>query len=317
MGVARDEIQSRDYNGQRTGVLMTPLRVCPQIRWLVLALLSACSSAALAHGYAGQRFFPATITVDDPFVADEADLTYGRIRAPNDEGMPADVRSHSTEIAYRLTPRLGVSVAGSYLRLQPEGEDAVHGWDNIEVGARYLAHVDAQKESLLSLGLNAELGGTGSDAIGASAKTAYMPAVYFGKGFGALPDSARYWRPFAITGVVGPRISMDAQEPNTLEWGLTLQYSIPYLEDFVWDTGLGPPWRNMVPVVELPMSTCLDHGCDGHTTTGTVNPGVIWFGRYGQIGLEAAVPVNQRSGSHVGVLLQFHLYLDDLFPRRF
>jgi hypothetical protein len=26
---------------------------------------------AFAHGIAGQRFFPSTLTIDDPFVADE------------------------------------------------------------------------------------------------------------------------------------------------------------------------------------------------------------------------------------------------------
>jgi hypothetical protein len=31
-------------------------------------------SAALAHGFAGERFFPATILTDDPFVADEMSL---------------------------------------------------------------------------------------------------------------------------------------------------------------------------------------------------------------------------------------------------
>lgn len=282
-------------------------------------LLVACAAApapAFAHGFAGQRFFPATIAIDDPFVADEADFTYGRIRAPDDSGTQVNTRSYAAELAYRLTPRFGLSVAGSYLRQQPEGGPAVNGWDNVEVGARYLAHVSEAGESLLSVGLNAELGGTGSDAV-ASPTSAYMPAVFFGKGFGQLPDAVRYLRPLAITGMVGPRITDSGAEPNTLEWGFTLQYSLPYLEDFVKDTGLGQPWRNMIPVVEFPMSTCLSDGCNGHTTTGTVNPGVIWFGHYGQIGLEAMVPVNNRSGSHVGGLLQLHLYLDDLLPHRF
>jgi hypothetical protein len=32
------------------------------------------AGSALAHGFAGSRFFPATITIDDPFVADELSL---------------------------------------------------------------------------------------------------------------------------------------------------------------------------------------------------------------------------------------------------
>ena len=38
---------------------------------LALALTILPAAGALAHGFAGSRFFPATITIDDPFVADE------------------------------------------------------------------------------------------------------------------------------------------------------------------------------------------------------------------------------------------------------
>jgi hypothetical protein len=41
--------------------------------WAVVAAavtLVSASSDALAHGFAGDRFFPATILTDDPFVAD-------------------------------------------------------------------------------------------------------------------------------------------------------------------------------------------------------------------------------------------------------
>ena len=51
-----------------------------------------------------------------------------------------------------------------------------------------------------------------------------------------------------------------------------------------------------------------------YTTTGTVNPGVIWVGSYFQVGLEAMIPINRESGSGVGVIGQLHLYLDDMFP---
>ena len=40
---------------------------------VALAMMSPAGDAA-AHGFAGQRFFPATILTDDPFVADEMSL---------------------------------------------------------------------------------------------------------------------------------------------------------------------------------------------------------------------------------------------------
>jgi hypothetical protein len=69
----------------------------------------------------------------------------------------------------------------------------------------------------------------------------------------------------------------------------------------------------MIPIIEFPMETCLDHGCAG-TTTGTVNPGFVWIGKYQQLGFELTVPINHESGSHVGFMLQYHLYLDDIIP---
>jgi len=36
-----------------------------------------------------------------------------------------------------------------------------------------------------------------------------------------------------------------------------------------------------------------------------------------QLGLEAIVPLNRRSGSGVGAVVQLHFFLDDLFPRSF
>ena len=46
------------------------------------ATLLPASSAALAHGFAGERFFPATILTDDPFVADEISLPQVGLQPP-------------------------------------------------------------------------------------------------------------------------------------------------------------------------------------------------------------------------------------------
>jgi hypothetical protein len=46
-----------------------------------------------------------------------------------------------------------------------------------------------------------------------------------------------------------------------------------------------------------------------------VQPGFIWSGQYYQIGAEMILPINNLSGHGIGGLLQFHVYLDDIFPR--
>jgi len=277
------------------------------------AVLGVVPPAACAHGFAGQRFFPATLTIDDPFVADEGDILFGHSRTPNDAGGDVTTNSASLEFAKRITRNLGVSVATEYDNLQfSNGDPSVNGFNNLELGVRYLSLVSAAHEALVSVGLNAELSGTGSKAVSDSFST-ISPIVLFGKGFGDLPDSVSYLRPIAVTGAISPNFTSNSSAPDSLDWGFTFQYSLPYLQSFVRDVGLRAPFNHMIPVVEMPMNTCLNPGCRGQTT-GTVNPGVIWFSRWGQFGLEATVPVNSRSGNHVGLLFQVHFYFDDIFP---
>jgi hypothetical protein len=81
----------------------------------------------------------------------------------------------------------------------------------------------------------------------------------------------------------------------------------------VRDIGLGAPFDRLIPVVELAFETALNRGASG--TTGTINPGILWLGQSLQLGIEAILPVNDRSGRGVGAIAQLHFYLDDLFPR--
>jgi hypothetical protein len=57
-------------------------------------ILLSANSVVLAHGLAGQRFFPATILTDDPFVADEISLPQVTINPPGPDGSRAtDIQS--------------------------------------------------------------------------------------------------------------------------------------------------------------------------------------------------------------------------------
>src|SRR5262245_27496680 len=42
-----------------------------ELMWALGVLLAGTATPARAHGVVGQRFFPATLAIDDPFVADE------------------------------------------------------------------------------------------------------------------------------------------------------------------------------------------------------------------------------------------------------
>ncbi len=143
----------------------------------------------------------------------------------------------------------------------------------------------------------------------------------------------KFLRPLAITGAIGPNFPTRSrnvtttlnektgnieqqvkQNPTALTWGFSIQYNLQYLQSFVKDVGLAAPFNRMIVLVEFPFETCLNRGCNGETT-GFVNPGLIWFGKSIQLGIEAQIPINDRTGKNVGVLGLVHFFLDDLFPK--
>jgi hypothetical protein len=104
--------------------------------------------------------------------------------------------------------------------------------------------------------------------------------------------------------------------PQVVDWGASLQYSMPYLKSEIQDLQLPDFINHLIPIVELQLSTPVANNLgNSYVTTGTINPGIIWVGSYFQVGVEAPIPVNGQSGHGVGVLAQLHLYLDDMFPQ--
>ncbi|MFP3614725.1 hypothetical protein SB778_32080 [Paraburkholderia sp. SIMBA_050] len=278
---------------------------------LAAAILSAATSSVLlfpspasAHAIAGDRVFPATMAVDDPGVGDEANLVYGHQRVPGDDG-DQSINTFDFEYDKLITPRLALSVTGSY---EMQNNPTARGFNNFGLGVKYLLYVNEAHEFMTSVGVNAEFGGTGSRAIADNFST-ISPTVYVGKGMGDLPDSLAYLRPIALTAEAAPALTTGAGQPNAFNYGFTFQYSLPYLQQHVRDLGLPQPLANIIPIVEVPLSRSQGQ------TTGTVNPGFIWVNRYGQFGVEAQIPVNRASGSHVGILVQAHIFLDDVAPR--
>src|SRR5574341_1695420 len=67
----------------------TPMRFVRPLRLVVCVILLCLSLPVLvrAHGFAGQRFFPTTLAIDDPFVADELSFLFRHIKEPG-EGSP-------------------------------------------------------------------------------------------------------------------------------------------------------------------------------------------------------------------------------------
>jgi len=277
---------------------------------LAVAMLFAMNSVVQAHGVAGQRFFPATILTDDPFVADEGSLPTLTLNPTGSDG--SQENDIGTDLSKRITRNLDFTLRTQWGQLHPAGAPATTSWGGLDSGLQYQLFVNDARESMGLIGLNVSWAG------GPRNFTTLTPTFDFGKGFGELPESLKFLRPLAVTGNLSfdfptQTASAGMPNPNNFNYGFAFEYSLPYLQCCVKDVGLRHPFSQMIPLVEVAFSTPVNRNA-GLGTTGTIQPGVIWSGRYYQIGAEAIIPANGATGHRLGGVVQLHWYLDDLFP---
>jgi hypothetical protein len=300
----------------------------PRLSWtpraLALAILFVCLpySAALAHCFVGARFFPATLAIDDPCVADELSLPTVSWSKTGD--VPSATEwDLSAELSKRITDDLGISIGDVWSQISPPGGPKMAGFGDLETTLQYQLLKNDNHELAMLLGLIVDWGGTGASNSGIGTPYSLLtPTYYFGKGFGDLPEEAGGLRAFAVTGQIGYQfpttsyeVAQGAYIPQVLVYGGSIQYSMPYLKSEVQDYQLPDFINHLIPIVEAQFATpAANNYGNSPVTTGTINPGAIYVSTYYQVGLEAVIPVNRASGTGVGFLGQLHLYLDDMFP---
>ena len=308
---------------------------------LTAAALLCGSAAASAHVVAGARVFTVTLTIDDPGVAEEVYLpafTYLRNGAEGGSG-PSHDYDFGFEYDKTITPHTALIFNDGYDVQQTNGAKTQAGFENLFITGKWQAFTNAEHEFVASLGIIREFGGTGTSHTGGDRYGSTAPTGYFGKGLGDLRIGLA--RPLAITGELSYIIAdrelkqtgPSAQAPSTNSapftsgiaaqfnngnnnsWsgGLTLQYSIPYLQSQVKDVGLRGILSDLIPVVEVdwtsPASSPSSQG-----TTWTVAPGAIYLTEWGEVGVEALIPLNRATGTTMGAVALVHLFLDDLLP---
>lgn len=288
--------------------MKTMKRLFPALLPMIVILFMPAH--CLAHGFAGKRFFPTTFQVDDPFISDEFSIL---INNSKPAGPPANSTEINIDYSKRIVPNFGLEFHDAYQHITSSGGDA-NGWENFVAGAKWQFLTDEEHELILSAGTDVEIGGTGARQVSDSFSTV-SPALFFGKGLPELPDALNYLKPVAVTGVIGPSFPASGVD-TVLNWDFTIQYSIIYLQSFIKDIGLGAPFNHFIFVAEFPMQTGLN-GDNKGLTTGTVNPGIVWFGKSIELGAAAQIPLNSASGRGVGVLGLIHLFVDDLWPTGF
>jgi hypothetical protein len=250
--------------------------LCGAFCFVLNILVTMIPTTSFAHGVAGQRFFPTTFAVDDPFISDEFSVLYNSIKMNDSAGGPR-IQTSSLDVGYskRIIPNFGIEVDEQYQSLHNEGDGTMDGFGNLTTNIKYQFYTSAQHETIMSISISDEIGHTGSSKVGSAPFSTLSPVFYFGKGFGDLFDSSSFLRPFAITGVVGlnyptQKTTDGVENTTSLTWAFTIQYSLMYLQSAVKDIGLVAPFNRLVAVVEFPNETCLNTDCKNQTTS-TVN----------------------------------------------
>lgn len=302
---------------------MRPTPAASAFGCAVLTLLFAtCAHApAFAHGIAGDRVFPVTLTIDDPAVADEASFpTFTwQHRGTTDDGPAGNDYGVSGEFDKRITKDLGVAINEGFNISENEGQKNNQGFTNLATTLKYHFYTNAPHEFMASFGVIEEWGGTGALGAGAARTGTTTPTLYWGKGLGDLPENLDLVRPFALTGTLGYQIANQssykgALNADLLALGFSLQYSMPYLRAHVKDYGLPEFVNRLIPVAEFTYTAPTLNGGDATPIQGTIAPGLLYSADTYQLGLEAIVPVRGQPKTNVGIITQFHMFFDDLFP---
>jgi hypothetical protein len=280
-----------------------------------LVILAFPATQAMAHVVCGDRVFPATLTIDDPGVGDELSLPTVQYRPiPASNGNPS---GHSVDYGFewdkRITQDLALLLNGDYFTQHGAGQN-LHGWNNFTATLKDELPCSEADEFAMSVGVIREFSRTGSAQLrnaGAIDTTSFTaPTLYAGKGLGDLPIGS--FRPLAVTGEVSYQISDSPRvTPNSWFYGASLQYSMPYLQQNVKALNLPAFFTQLIPLVEVSY-TSPEHG----SPTGTIAPGFLYEAESWQAGIEALIPANAatRRSKGTGFIVQFHLFLDDLFP---
>jgi hypothetical protein len=306
-------------------------------RWLAAALsVLAGAPSAEAHGIAGNRYFPGTLTFDDPAVADELILpNFSSLAHPNGNEN-VDDKIFAGAFTRLLTEKLAISVDSSWIQRNRTSFPQQAGFGLTSLSLKGQVLEDDPHEALIAASLAWGIGRLGNQAVDAGGPSALQPGVFFGKGLGDLPDRMAWLRPFGVAGAVTAEFPISRRSTTTgidpatgrlglvptingniLHWGLALEYSTLYLTDrFTGGPPKEEPLHQFVPLVEFAFDTPIGRGF-GHKTAGTANPGLSYVAETWQLAAEAILPMNREAGRGVGARIQLLLFLDDLVPTLF
>jgi hypothetical protein len=203
------------------------------------------------------------------------------------------------------------------------------GFDKTDIGLKYEAYRNNQHETLVSVSFDLGIGHSGAPAVRTDAPDTIQPGIFVGKGFGDLPASLSWLRPFATTtalvnevplGTVGRALApnltggFDSVVSPAVETCTGVFRSNTALSDQPvrrWTSERGAA-QSMGAVGRVRFDSPR-----GQVTAATANPGFAYVAVAWQVSGEVILPLNHAGGTGPGFRAQLLFFLDDLAPSLF
>jgi hypothetical protein len=279
---------------------------------VVLLLCGLAAEQAYAHGVVGQRSFI------EPFVTEDVNPKNEFVIARPEWDHGSDSRNFllGFGLEKKLADTFSITLDGEWDSVSPTDpqDPQATGFNNLGITLKDAVYINPEHEGIISAAVEATPP-VGTAKVDAEQDWSFKPFLLYGKGFGDLPGAARWLRPFALQGDGGFEISIDHDHTTTLVYNFCLQYSLPYLQSFVYDLGLPWPLNDLIPVTELNFEQGI-HGQEAGQARIVTTPGIVYMDRYVEVGVAGRFPLTDDAHQDLnwGVIGIVDLFIDDIIP---
>ena len=275
-------------------------------------ILCLVATDAYAHGVVGERAFI------EPFIAEDVNPKNEFVigRPEWDHSRDGNTLSVGFGLEKKISDRFSLTLDSEWDTTDPKEPGAPHesGFNNLGISPKYAFFINPEHEAIASIALEATAP-AGSRDVGAEGDWSFKPFLLYGKGFGDLPSAVRYLRPLAVQGDAGFEVSLDHDRTTTFAHNIAVEYSVPYLQQFVRDLGLGWPLNDLIADTEFSFEHDVN-GEDHGKTRSFATPGIVYMDRYVELGVAGRFPLNDRAHQELdwGIVWIVDLFIDDILP---
>src|SRR5215469_2112101 len=138
-------------------------------------------ASAHAHGIAGNRLFPATLTFDDPAVADEFNgPVLSRYNHPGPDERNVLDTSVAASFTRLLLPELAIMADSNWTQFARSTVPSQAGFGPTHLGLKGLLYENDPHETLVSASLAWGIAGLGNPAVHDTPYNVISPGIFFG-----------------------------------------------------------------------------------------------------------------------------------------